>query len=90
MKAKIDDTQLKGTFIKYYAPEGNLPFTATFNETYLFVRDQTTLIDFTGKYEVLFKTEKDTYPAVAILEQNDKGVTGTFWRLSLPARQCGE
>jgi len=78
LKAKIDDTQLKGTFIKYYAPEGNLPFTATFNETYLFVRDQTTLIDFTGKYEVLFKTEKDTYPSVAILEQNDKGVTGTF------------
>lgn len=80
LKAKIDGDRLTGTFVKYYAPQTNIPFTAAFGESHRFAANQTagTTPDFTGKYQVEFKTEKDKYPSVGVFNQDGNHVTGTF------------
>jgi len=78
LKAKIDGNQLKGTYVKNYAPEGNLPFSATFGEDFRFTSEKTASVDFSGKYQVQFFTEKDTSVSVGIFEQAGNRVTGTF------------
>ena len=80
LKAKIDGDQLNGTFVKYYAPEASQPFTATYNENFRFTPNETTTLspDFTGKYQVTFRTEKESYPSVGMFEQTGNHVTGSF------------
>ncbi len=78
LKAKIEGDKLIGTYIKNYAPDGNLPFIATFGEDFLFTKEKTTTTDFSGKYQVLFSTEKDTTVSIGIFKQTDNLVTGTF------------
>jgi thiol-disulfide isomerase/thioredoxin len=79
LKAKINGDRLDGTFVKYYAPQVNQPFHATYGDTFRFepVSAETT-VDFSGKYEVEFKTDKDSYPSVGLFNQNGNHVTGTF------------
>jgi thiol-disulfide isomerase/thioredoxin len=78
LKAKIEGYKLSGTFVKNYAPEVNQPFSATFGEDYKFTKEKTSTIDFSGKYQVQFFTEKDTSVSVAIFNQKENHVTGTF------------
>ncbi len=79
LKAKIDGDQLTGTFVKYYAQQANLPFTATFGEEYRFVpSDGNAPLNIAGKYQVMFNTEKDSYPSVGIFKQDGNRVTGSF------------
>jgi thiol-disulfide isomerase/thioredoxin len=79
LKAKLDGDKLSGTFVKYYAPQTNLPFTATYGDNYRFTNEVTQpSIDFTGTYQVLFKTEKDSYPSVGVFKQDGNHVTGSF------------
>lgn len=78
LKAKIEGNQLKGTFAKNYAPDASLPFSATFGEDFRFTNEKTTALDFSGKYQVKFFTEKDTTISVGIFEQKANIVTGTF------------
>ncbi len=78
LKAKIEGNQLKGTFAKNYAPDASLPFSATFGEDFRFTNEKTAAIDFSGKYQVKFFTEKDTTISVGIFEQKANIVTGTF------------
>lgn len=80
LKAKINGDKLEGTFVKYYAPEVNQPFTATYNEDYRFAPKQTTSasVDYTGKYQLVFKADKETYPSVGVFEQQGNYVTGSF------------
>lgn len=80
LKAKIDGDKLRGTFVKYYAPQANQPFHATFGETHRFASDEPTPTqpDYTGKYQVTFKTGKESYPSVGMVEQKGNHVTGSF------------
>ncbi len=78
LKAKIEGNQLKGTFVKNYAPDASLPFSATFGDDFRFTNEKTAAVDFTGKYQVTFFTEKDTTISVGIFEQHANNVTGTF------------
>ncbi len=79
LKAKIDGDQLTGTFYKYYAPEASLPFSAKLGDNYRFVTNGPSGdVDYSGTYQVEFKSERDSYPAVGIFEQKDNHVTGTF------------
>jgi peroxiredoxin len=78
LKAKIEGDKLSGTFVKNYAPEVNQPFSATFGDDYKFTKEKSSSINFSGKYQVQFYTEKDTSISVAVFEQKDNHVTGTF------------
>lgn len=79
LKAKIGEETLDGTFMKYYAPQASLPFHATFGDMFRFAPPAgDTQTDFSGKYQVEFKTEKDSYPSVGIFNQTGSHVTGTF------------
>jgi thiol-disulfide isomerase/thioredoxin len=78
LKAKIEGNKLTGTFVKNYATTANLPFSATWNDNYLFSKDAQTEVNFSGKYQVQFFTEKDTSASVGIFDQKGSHVTGTF------------
>lgn len=79
LRAKVDGNQLRGTFVKYYAQQANLPFHADFDKNYLFKeKSEEVAVNYTGKYQVTFKTEKSSYPSVAVFQQNGDKLTGTF------------
>jgi thiol-disulfide isomerase/thioredoxin len=78
LKAKIEGDKLLGEFVKNYATNANLPFTATFGEDFRFTNEKTAAVDFSGKYQVQFFTEKDTSVSVGIFKQTGNSVTGTF------------
>jgi thiol-disulfide isomerase/thioredoxin len=77
--ARFDDTRLTGTFVKNYAPSGNLPFEATYDETHRFTSDTTASVDFSGTFGVTFQVSDTVqYPAVAMIQQEGNDVIGTF------------
>ncbi len=79
LSAKIEGDKLTGTFVKNYAPEGNLPFTATWGDDYRFAKTtDNQSLDFSGTYQLEFKSEKEIYPSVGIFEQKGNYLTGTF------------
>lgn len=79
LKAKLDGDKLTGTFVKYYAQEANQPFTATYGDDYRFTKDTSTpSTDFSGTYQVLFKSETESYPSVGMFKQDGNLVTGSF------------
>ena len=78
LKAKIDGDKLTGTYVKNYAPADNLPFFATYGEDFRFTKDKKASVNFSGKYQVNFFTEKDTTISIGIFEQTGNNVTGTF------------
>lgn len=73
---------LEGEFVKFYAPDQSVAFTAIRRQNYRFFPDSMSLapaFDFSGKWEVTFtKPNGSTYPAVGIFQQNGDAVTGTF------------
>ncbi len=78
LKAKINGDKLEGYYIKNYDPDFKLPFTATFGEDFRFVDSAKETMNFSGKYQLQFKSEKESYPAVGVINQNGNKVTGTF------------
>jgi len=80
IKAKIEGDSLQGVFIKNYAADYRLPFTAVYGREYRFPerKSEVETADFTGKYEVTFLHEGDTTKAIGIFNQSGKKVTGTF------------
>jgi thiol-disulfide isomerase/thioredoxin len=79
LRARINGDRLDGTFVKNYAPQANMPFHATYGDTYRFIPiSKMPVKDFGGMFEVTFKTAKDSYPGVGIFEQQGNHVTGTF------------
>ncbi len=77
--AKIEGDKLNGTFLKNYAKEASLPFTASFGDTFRFTTETDADVDFTGKYSVEFISDKnDTTISVGIFTQKENIVTGTF------------
>jgi thiol-disulfide isomerase/thioredoxin len=78
LRAKVEDGKLTGTFVKYYAPQASMPLSATWGESHRFTTEKNSTLNFSGKYQVQFTTEKDTTLAVALFDQKENRVTGTF------------
>jgi thiol-disulfide isomerase/thioredoxin len=78
LKAKIEGDKLNGTFVKNYAPEANIPFTATLGDTLLFPKSGDASEDFSGKYQVTFYDKNDTIPSVGVFKQSGNTLKGTF------------
>jgi thiol-disulfide isomerase/thioredoxin len=81
LKAKVEGNTLTGKFVKNYAPNATLPFSATWGEDYRFSKETTASVDYSGKYQVQFFTEKDTSVSVGIFAQKGNIATGTFLML---------
>lgn len=68
-----------GTFIKNYADDYALPFSAKFGINKRFETSNPPIVNITGKYGVIFmKNDKTTVPAIGIFNQNEEKVTATF------------
>ena len=80
IRAKIDVDKLTGTFVKNYAPQANQPFKATFGDDYRFAKNSSEkTIDFSGKYQIQFKTQKGKIiPSVGLFEQTGNHLSGSF------------
>ena len=78
LRAKINGDQLNGFYSKNYEPNFKLPFTAKNGDTHRFIKSGESTPNYSGKYSLNFRTEKETYPAVAIFNQIGNEVTGTF------------
>lgn len=79
LKARINGTTLSGAFIKYYNRSADVPFTATWGDTHRFeTTGEEPGVDFSGKFQVEFRTEKSAYPSVGVFQQDGNHVTGTF------------
>lgn len=77
IRAKINGEKLQGVFIKNYAEDYRLPFTAAHGEDYRFIQSSNQEAeDFDGKWEVQF--EGDSIHSVGIFEQQGNHVTGSF------------
>lgn len=80
LTGKIEGDKITGTFVKYYAQQANMPFTATWGNTERFAKTsaEKQAVDFSGKYQLEFKTAKDSYPSVGVFQQDGNHLTGTF------------
>jgi thiol-disulfide isomerase/thioredoxin len=79
IKAKINDGELHGYFVKNYDPGYKHAFRATYGETYRFaVKKNQNVTDFSGTYATTFLQGQDTTIAVGIFKQQGDSVTGTF------------
>lgn len=78
LKAKINGDKLNGTFIKNYAPDASIPFSAEYGNSILFTESADAAEDFSGKYAVTFYDKKDTTQSVGIFKQTGNELKGTF------------
>jgi len=80
LRARIDGDRLTGTFVKNYAPQANQKFAATFGDDFRFVPNTAEkTVDFSGKYQIEFKTPKGKLiPAVGLVQQDGNHLTGSF------------
>lgn len=91
IKARINGDQLDGLFIKNYEKDYKVPFHATYGDFYLFKKSTKTdsIPDFGGTYAVKFIHEKDTTPAIGVINQIKDSVTATFLTPSGDYRYIG-
>lgn len=79
LKAKIqEDGKLQGVFVKNYLTDYSVPFTAEASQGLRFPVSSTPTVDLSGRWKTTFRTEKDTYEAIGIFEQEGNRVKGTF------------
>lgn len=87
IKARISGDSLRGFFVKNYEENYRLPFQAAHGQDYRFLpaAQRFTPVDFTGKYDVIFRDltdnpehRVDTTLAVGLFHQSGDHVTGTF------------
>lgn len=79
LRAKINGDRLDGTFAKHYAPQASMPFHATYGDDFRFQPTSGDAdADFSGKFQVEFRTDKASYPSIGIFDQEGNHVTGTF------------
>jgi thiol-disulfide isomerase/thioredoxin len=76
--AKINGDKLEGFYVKNYDTDFKLPFRAVHGETFRFTNSEASTINYSGKYQLTFVGEKETYLAVGVMNQNGNLVTGTF------------
>jgi len=79
LRARINGDNMQGSFVRNYLPGDPIPFHAEFGKSDRFIRQgQSGTTDYTGKYRVLFTSDKDTTVAVGVFEQQGDSVTATF------------
>jgi len=80
LRAAIDGNTLRGFFILNYQNDYRLPFTATLGDLYRFQPTDTTAVttDFSGKYQVLFRSNVDSTMAVGLFTQKGNYAEGSF------------
>jgi thiol-disulfide isomerase/thioredoxin len=78
LRAKINGNSLSGIYIKNYDPSHTLPFTASYGDDFRFTKSVETSVNYSGKYQLIFKAKEGPYTAVGIFEQRGSNVTGTF------------
>lgn len=79
LKAVNYGDSIKGVFVKNYADDYVLPFSAKFGDNKRFASTNPPIVNITGKYGVIFmKNDKTTVPAIGIFNQNEEKVTATF------------
>ncbi|MBL7870564.1 MAG: TlpA family protein disulfide reductase [Cyclobacteriaceae bacterium] len=79
LRAKIEGDKLVGKFVKNYDATATLPFVATYGDTHRFVKtEETSPVDFSGKYQLEFKSLTEKYPSVGIFSQKGNELEGTF------------
>lgn len=79
LKAVNYGDSIKGVFVKNYADDYVLPFSAKFGDSKRFHVSNPPIVNITGKYGVIFmKNDKTTVPAIGIFNQNEEKVTATF------------
>lgn len=80
IRAKISGDSLTGNFVKNFAKDYKLPFAAAYGQEHRFstANDSAETVDFSGKYDVTFFTDKNSRKAIAIFNQSGNRVTGTF------------
>ena len=80
LRVAIDGDNLNGFFILNYRDNYRVPFTATFGQAYRFAptSNQETVINFSGKYQVLFTNESDSTQAVGLITQTGSHAEGSF------------
>jgi len=72
-----------GYWVKNYAKDYKIPFSANLGETYRFFESPAPAsVDITGKWEVYFENKSGKNLAVGLFQQNGNKVTGTFLRPS--------
>ncbi|HYF69822.1 MAG TPA: TlpA disulfide reductase family protein [Ohtaekwangia sp.] len=80
IRAKIEGSNLTGTYTKHYEKDYRVPFHAEYGKPYRFkVSDDNVVTkNYTGTYSVTIFKEKGTTPAVGVFQQTADSVTGTF------------
>jgi thiol-disulfide isomerase/thioredoxin len=79
LRAKIEGDKLVGSFVKNFDATETLPFMATYGVTHRFIKsEETSAVDFSGKYQLEFKSPIEKYPSVGIIKQKGNEVEGTF------------
>jgi thiol-disulfide isomerase/thioredoxin len=80
LRASISNDGLNGYFILNYRNDYKLPFTATYGHQYRFEPTDTEIkaTNFSGKYQVLFTSEKDSTMAVGLFNQQGNYAEGSF------------
>ncbi len=78
LRAKIENDHLSGYFIKNFAVNYKLPFTATYGDDFRFAESSDVKLDFSGKYSLEFESPTEHYRSIGIFKQHKNEVTGTF------------
>lgn len=78
LRAKLTNNSLSGHYYKNYDKTFKLPFAATLGDTYRFAKTEKVSVNYSGKYSLEFKSDKETYTSVGIFKQKENEVTGTF------------
>ena len=76
--AKIFSDKLEGYWIKDYLPDYKLPFSAKLGKAQRFGEKSQFSKNISGKWRVIFINEQDTSPALAVFDDNEEKLTGTF------------
>jgi len=80
--ARMTDGGLEGVYVKNYAADYRLPFSATYNDSSRFSIGQAPTVDYSGRWEVAFIEADGTEKAVGLFKQEGTYLTGTFLTIS--------
>lgn len=80
LKATLKNDTLNGLFILHYRKNAELPFRAVYGQDIRFkpVDSTAASADFSGKYQVFFTSEQESYPAIGMVQQKGNYATGSF------------
>lgn len=80
IEASVKNLSMEGKLIKNFADNYEVPFKAYYGEEFRFDKgNESTDVDFSGKYAVQFKRPDGSFSeAIGMFQQDDRRITGTF------------